>query len=96
MIDSALGHPEKGIVNLNMLHSLLHEILNHLDKETTAAETPGLIKNKVKDLHDAQPVFSSERKVLNSEILSETDAQLPHVIFGEVKSLENVPRYPHY
>ena len=35
MIDEAVGHPEMGIVNLNVLHSLLHEILNHLDKETS-------------------------------------------------------------
>ena len=34
MVDLALGHPEKGIVNLNLLHSLLHEILNKLDRNT--------------------------------------------------------------
>lgn len=33
MIDQALGHPEQGVVNFNVLHRLLHEILNRLDNE---------------------------------------------------------------
>ena len=33
MVDQALGCPEKGIVNFNMLHKLLHDILNLLGDE---------------------------------------------------------------
>lgn len=35
MVDTALGCPEKGIVNFNVLHSLLHQILDHLGNGKT-------------------------------------------------------------
>ena len=61
MIDEAVGHPEMGIVNLNVLHSLLHEILNHLDKETSE-----------KDVVDDKAGLEQERNVLESK-LNESD-----------------------
>lgn len=64
MIDSALGHPEKGIVNLNILHSLLHEILNHLDKKTPNNEATSSQKDETD--------FLSERKPHGSEAIDPT------------------------
>ncbi|XP_028417053.1 uncharacterized protein LOC114541315 isoform X2 [Dendronephthya gigantea] len=58
MIDSALGHPEKGIVNLNILHSLLHEILNHLDKKTSNNDAAGSGKDEIDFLSERKPYQS--------------------------------------
>ena len=72
MIDRALGHPEKGIVNLNMLHSLLHEILNHLDFNRTTKES---INSEIKDAQKEQTAYKSETK-LSNQLLSELDGGL--------------------
>ncbi len=87
MIDSALGHPEKGIVNLNILHSLLHEILNHPDKKTGKDN----VTNEAKDLQKDETDYLSETK-LDSRLLSEPDGQASHDNFGPTKSHENILR----
>lgn len=86
MIDSALGHPEKGIVNLNILHSLLHEILNHLDKKTAKEN----IANGTKGIQKEETDYLSETK-LDTRI-SEPDSEASHENFGATNSRKNVQR----
>lgn len=89
MIDQALGHPEKGIVNLNMLHSLLHEILNHLDNRTTKES----INNETKDAQKDQTAYQSEIK-LSNQLLSELDSgPTTRDDFGVQKSPQIFQRY---
>ena len=85
MIDSALGHPEKGIVNLNILHSLLHEILNHLDTKTAKEN------NATKDVLKDETDHISEPKQDNP-LLSESDGQTTQDNCDVVKSSKNSQR----
>ena len=87
MIDRALGHPEKGIVNLNILHSLLHEILNHLDKE----ETNGNINNQSVDSQRGETDNLSETQQ-GSRLLLQPDGQTPHENVESTECREHVQR----
>ena len=91
MIDRALGHPEKGIVNLNILHSLLHEILNHLDTKTSTES----INSETKDAHPDEAAYISETKPSN-QLLSEpdkVDSSTTHDDLGAEKSPQISQRY---
>ena len=91
MIDSALGHPEKGIVNLNILHSLLHEILNHLDPKTAKENISNVAKEVQKDRAD----YFSETK-LDNRLLSEADDQMTQDNCGVLPSSKNIQRYEYF
>lgn len=50
MIDLAIGSPEPGVINFNILNSLLHIIVNHLNLNTHRVEFQGSQSNSIEYL----------------------------------------------
>ena len=87
MVDLALGTPELGAVNFNVLHSLLHAVLLKLDIGNVKADMPeesGDLKAGV-DLRPGQLKELDEARREESDLISDADSGVAYSAVGARK-----------
>ncbi|XP_072747287.1 uncharacterized protein [Anoplolepis gracilipes] len=70
MLDLALGSPEIGVVNFNILHNFLHVLLQQINLQATEVEYRGenadRVKAMVQSLKLGPPLYLQEYKITNT------------------------------
>ncbi|XP_012339960.2 uncharacterized protein LOC105735001 [Apis florea] len=71
MLDLALGTPEVGAVNLNILHNFLHILLHHINLKSTKVEYRGddakRIKTLVSSLKEGPSLYLQEYSIIDDK-----------------------------
>ncbi|XP_026297181.1 glutamine-rich protein 2 [Apis mellifera] len=71
MLDLALGTPEVGAVNLNILHNFLHILLHHINLKSTKVEYRGddakRIKTLVSSLQEGPSLYLQEYSIIDDK-----------------------------
>ena len=75
LVDLALGTPEVGSVNFNVLHTLLHAVLSKLDIAAVKAEISEADKNHLTLIRERSSLLSSRASTTGKDSGLETDGE---------------------